>query len=74
MDTDTTIAALFHCGQDETVTNLNETIRDLTLVRDIVSLRSASMPRIEMAHKIMMDSIHELFGCLEIDAESLVIT
>ena len=74
MDTDTTIAALFACDQDETVTNLNETIRELTLVRDIVSLRSTQMPRIEMAHKIMMDSIHELFGCFDINAESLVIT
>ena len=64
MDTDTTVAALFHCGQDETVTNLNETIRDLTLVRDIVSLRSAPMPRIEMAHSIMMDAINELGECL----------
>ena len=74
MDTDTTIAARFACDQGETLTYINNAIHELTLVRDIVSLRSAQMPRIEMAHSIMMDCIGELFGCFDINAESFVIT
>ena len=74
MDTDTTIAALFHCGQDETITNLDYAIRELTLVRDIVAFRNVNMSHVEMAHNIMMDSIHELYECLEIDAEQFVVS